>query len=245
MRFERGFSSILILIGGIIIGVVVWGLYLNYATTGAIPSPFNPVKTPLPVSQQPKTSYIQSSPAASASTSGAIVGWKKYIDPNGSYSFLYPESWFIQRASSDLNGGRILFGNIQLSDNNYGPFLAGRVFGEINVVSNRGITEDAFYKRYFADGKLGEIGGGGPGTTVESVKDVILDGRKTRVVVTHPTSGYEWAKPSQKTLRYLSYASGDSATGLILEFNYDVEDSQVGELVNTFQKILATFKFLK
>jgi hypothetical protein len=89
-------KAVLIIIGLAILGYLIWVLatfiYSKEQTTGT-----TPVATP---SQEEETVPACASTLTDADK-GAMVGWKTYTNGTRGYSFKYPQTWWISRASED------------------------------------------------------------------------------------------------------------------------------------------------
>jgi glycerophosphoryl diester phosphodiesterase len=189
--------------------------------------------------------------------------WKTYTSTEGKYTFQYPKEWSFEKfddknpqAYGDNKSpykAHVVFENKPLTTQGQGAtdLEKGRVFGEMQIVSTeslcglscKNMSEKDFFNPKNDLWKIGNIGGGGPGTTVESVVESMVGGKRTMVVVSHPSTSYEGDYPTDQHISYNVYLGNKNYEVLLISFNYGNTYKGKDELLKIFDKILQTFKF--
>lgn len=89
----------------------------------------------------------------------------------------------------------------------------------------------------------GNMGGGGPGTTFETVSKTVIGGKQAMVHDSHPTSSYEFANPNQITKEYVVPIENTLKNILYISFTSSTKNTDNKKVVSTLNQILSTFKF--
>lgn len=178
-------------------------------------------------------------------------GWKTYSNSEGNYSLMYPVNWTFKEPVQMDAGALIIYKGDVNFHNQYDPKSLDYVHGEIKVmtfnelcgVQCQTMTEkDFFDKNVNYLWKVGNIGGGGPGYTVDKVNEVQFAGKRAILRIYHPTKEYESVGPNQITYAWYTYLNTPANEVLVFEFNYNT-DGKDKNRIDEFYKILDTFKF--
>lgn len=179
-----------------------------------------------------------------------ISTWKTYTNTKYGYTFKFPETWQLQE-----NKEGVYFENKALQDKDIpgDDSENGRVYGGVIVSTGNeycgvaciNLSEDSFYDLKDPRWKTGNVGGGGPGTTVDKVYESSVDSKKSMVRISHPTTSYEWSGPTNMLVDNFVYLgkSGNDIAIMNISFNYNQTNVNAEKELTVFNKIISTFKF--
>lgn len=238
---QRGISWLLVVV---LVTVVLAGAYYlgtrKPLTLQDVVSKQNPVIFP-------SSSSKESTPSPKVD----ISNWQTYTNTEGNYSLKYPSNWTFEQPQPGHAGALNIYkGNIMFH-NQYSPDSGDYTYGEIKIITLdylcgtqcQKMTEKDFFDRKNSLWRVGNIGGGGPGTTVDKVYEIEVAGKRAMLRSSHPTKDYESASPNQITYTWYIYLNNQANEVLIIDFTYTTLKATTFSRIDEFYKILSTFKF--
>lgn len=256
---QKGFSTILVLVGLVAVTVLVGGIFYVGRLTAPKTQPESSVSK-LEASPESSSKSLNVNNQTSTDDS-IIVGWKTHTNTEGNYSIQYPSDWVLEifkekyPYNARYDKAHIVFQSRTTTAKEKADDAPGlpvdMATGSIKIIntdSMRGtdyskIPEQDFFNPNNAFWPKGDVGGGGPGTIYSVPEEVKVAGKRTMKQTSHPTTAYEWVGPNQISTNYYVWLGNQAHEVVEITFTYDDKNPNKSLLFKDFDMMLFTFKF--
>lgn len=203
----------------------------------------------------------QTAQIAPTTTPDPTANWKMYEDTLGGYTIKYPQDWILEDYYKRYPNNQvrmkshIIFENKAIVgdapgnpvDHVWGTIQSGNIEYRQSTGGDGltdGIPSEAdFYNPNSTVWLKGNAGGGGPGYTYETLREVAVAGKKAMMQQSHPSKSYEWVSPDQITINYYIPIDNSLKEIIYISFLYDMNNPDRESLLSAFNQILQTLKF--
>lgn len=219
----------------VIIGIIIF-LFLAGSAAASF-TVFRPQIMSMISKPSPTPTIIQTLPTP---TPDPTANWKTYTGDG--FSIKYPETW------TDLtsqNSNRALFTNNDNTNNISVSFdtvssdsLCGLQCQNPSLADFLDVNNKTFWH-------LGNIGGGGPGTTYEQAGLVTVSAKNAVKQSNHVTTDFEQSRTSDITMIYYIPLPDFPSKIATISFNYNNSLPDSNKSIVLLDQILSTFKFIE